>query len=162
LWEGYEEVALRQPHPRYKLIKFADRDRELEPGAWLFLRIHVACYTAEICDADKRGKRIASLHPQPTGLRCPAAAAAGPPPGADRPLDHKVALITGANTGIGFQTAKALLRRDYQVVLACRDKAKAEAARAKLRHAAAALLSALRDPASSSTSTPVLYLCMSV
>jgi hypothetical protein len=80
LWEGYEEVALRQPHPRYKLIKFADRDRELEPGAWLFLRIHVACYTAEICDADKRGKRIASLHPQPTGLRCPAAAAAGPRP----------------------------------------------------------------------------------
>jgi hypothetical protein len=97
-----------------------------------------------------------------SGGAAPAAAAAGPPPGADRPLDHKVALITGANTGIGFQTAKALLRRDYQVVLACRDKAKAEAARAKLRHAAAALLSALRDPASSSTSTPVLYLCMSV
>lgn len=32
LWEGYEEVPLSQPHPRYKLIKFADRDRELEPG----------------------------------------------------------------------------------------------------------------------------------
>jgi NAD(P)-dependent dehydrogenase (short-subunit alcohol dehydrogenase family) len=35
--------------------------------------------------------------------------------------------------GIGFETAKALLQRDYQVVLACRDKEKAEAARGKLK-----------------------------
>lgn len=35
--------------------------------------------------------------------------------------------------GIGFETAKALARQDYRVVLACRNKEKAEAARAKLQ-----------------------------
>lgn len=44
-----------------------------------------------------------------------------------------MALITGANTGIGFETAKALLQKDYYVVLGCRDTQKAEAARGKLK-----------------------------
>lgn len=46
--------------------------------------------------------------------------------------DSKLALITGGNTGIGFETAKALLQQGYRVILGCRDKERAEAARAKL------------------------------
>lgn len=61
----------------------------------------------------------------------PGAAAAGGSPAGEH--NHKVALITGANTGIGFETAKTLLQKGYYVVLGCRDKAKAEAARAQLR-----------------------------
>ena len=37
----------------------------------------------------------------------------------------RTAVITGGNTGLGFQTAKALARRGATVVLACRDTAKA-------------------------------------
>lgn len=43
------------------------------------------------------------------------------------------ALITGANSGIGFPTALWLARRGAAVMLACRDKAKGEAAVTKLR-----------------------------
>jgi NAD(P)-dependent dehydrogenase (short-subunit alcohol dehydrogenase family) len=40
--------------------------------------------------------------------------------------DHKVAIITGSNTGIGFQTAKTLVvDYGYHVILACRSKDKA-------------------------------------
>lgn len=42
-------------------------------------------------------------------------------------------VITGGNTGIGFETAKALLRKGDKVVLACRDDAKAAAAVARLQ-----------------------------
>jgi NAD(P)-dependent dehydrogenase (short-subunit alcohol dehydrogenase family) len=38
-------------------------------------------------------------------------------------------LVTGANTGIGFEIAKGLARRGGRVVLACRDQVKGEAAR---------------------------------
>ena len=41
------------------------------------------------------------------------------------------------SAGIGFETAKALLERGFYVVLGCRDAAKAEAARARLKCAAA-------------------------
>ena len=43
------------------------------------------------------------------------------------------ALITGANSGIGYYAALELARKGAHVLLACRDKAKGEAALARLR-----------------------------
>ncbi len=37
-------------------------------------------------------------------------------------------IVTGANTGIGFEVASALAARRARVLLACRDEAKASAA----------------------------------
>ncbi|XP_069494830.1 retinol dehydrogenase 12-like [Ambystoma mexicanum] len=48
-------------------------------------------------------------------------------------LHGKVVVITGANTGIGKETASDLARRGARVVIACRDVAKGEAAASKIR-----------------------------
>lgn len=45
----------------------------------------------------------------------------------------KTFIVTGANTGIGFEVASALAARRARVLLACRDEAKAEAAISKIR-----------------------------
>lgn len=45
----------------------------------------------------------------------------------------KCFIVTGANTGIGFQVASALAARHARVLLACRDEAKATAAIARIR-----------------------------
>lgn len=47
-------------------------------------------------------------------------------------------LVTGANTGLGFETSKILAARGATVVLACRDRDKAEAAMAAIRDVAPA------------------------
>lgn len=44
-------------------------------------------------------------------------------------IDGKVVVVTGANTGIGRETALDLAKRGAKVYLACRDSVKADAAR---------------------------------
>jgi NAD(P)-dependent dehydrogenase (short-subunit alcohol dehydrogenase family) len=44
----------------------------------------------------------------------------------------KTAIVTGSNTGIGKATALGLAKQGFQVVLAVRDKAKGDAARAEI------------------------------
>ena len=45
----------------------------------------------------------------------------------------RVAVVTGANGGLGLEVARALAARGAQLVMAARDQAKAEAARASIR-----------------------------
>jgi len=45
----------------------------------------------------------------------------------------RIAVITGANIGLGFETALALAGKGCAVVLACRNSAKAEAAKATIQ-----------------------------
>jgi NAD(P)-dependent dehydrogenase (short-subunit alcohol dehydrogenase family) len=44
----------------------------------------------------------------------------------------KVAIVTGANNGIGFETTKALARKEVEVVMACRNLDKAAEAKANI------------------------------
>lgn len=48
----------------------------------------------------------------------------------------KTIIVTGANTGIGFEAAKVLAAKGARVLLACRSQAKADAAIAQIRNAA--------------------------
>ncbi len=45
-----------------------------------------------------------------------------------------VAIITGSNTGLGFETARGLMAKGFEVVLTSRDSAKGERAVEKLRN----------------------------
>ncbi len=51
-------------------------------------------------------------------------------------LSGKVAVVTGANSGLGFECAKAMAIRGASVVLACRSSRKAEHAAAQIGNAA--------------------------
>ena len=47
-------------------------------------------------------------------------------------IDGKVAVVTGANSGIGFEAAKTLADKGAEVVMACRVKTKADEARSRI------------------------------
>ncbi|GAV03477.1 hypothetical protein RvY_13896-2 [Ramazzottius varieornatus] len=53
-------------------------------------------------------------------------------------LDGKTAIITGANTGIGKETAKEFVKRGARVILACRDMERCKKARREIYLAAKA------------------------
>ncbi len=50
-------------------------------------------------------------------------------------LDGHTAVVTGANSGLGFETSMALARAGAHVVLACRDQAKGDDALVRIRRA---------------------------
>lgn len=52
-------------------------------------------------------------------------------------LTGKVALVTGANSGLGYEVSLALAEKGAQVILACRDVAKGNQAAAQIRQATA-------------------------
>ena len=54
-------------------------------------------------------------------------------------LRGRCAIVTGANTGIGLETARVLALRGSHVIMACRDVAKATAARERLLDAGTGL-----------------------
>lgn len=55
------------------------------------------------------------------------------PPPSKEPTKSRVAIVTGSNTGIGFETAKSLANRyGYTVILACRTPEKAKEAAAAI------------------------------
>lgn len=49
-----------------------------------------------------------------------------------RDLSGKVAIVTGANEGIGYETTRALAYHGAHVILACRDMEKAKSAMEKI------------------------------
>ena len=49
----------------------------------------------------------------------------------------RVAIVTGSNTGLGYETARVLAGKGARVVMAVRDTAKGDDAAARLRASAA-------------------------
>ena len=47
-------------------------------------------------------------------------------------LSHRVAVVTGANSGIGFETARALAAKGARVILGCRSRIKGPQAAARI------------------------------
>jgi NAD(P)-dependent dehydrogenase (short-subunit alcohol dehydrogenase family) len=50
-------------------------------------------------------------------------------------LSHRVAVVTGANSGIGFETARALAAKGARVILGCRSHVTGPQAAARIREA---------------------------
>jgi NAD(P)-dependent dehydrogenase (short-subunit alcohol dehydrogenase family) len=50
-------------------------------------------------------------------------------------IDDKVAIVTGANAGLGFETAKLLAVKGATTILACRSKKRCDAAASEIRQA---------------------------
>ena len=58
-----------------------------------------------------------------------------PTSSSDQPLSGRVALITGANTGIGLVTARELARKGARLFITCRDATTAQTAVERIRDA---------------------------
>jgi len=56
----------------------------------------------------------------------------------DAPMDGKVCVVTGANSGVGLEAAKHLARGGAHVVMVCRNPERAEAAKAQVKELARA------------------------
>src|SRR5579863_10051820 len=48
-------------------------------------------------------------------------------------MQGKIVLVTGANSGLGYETTKALAKMGAHLVMVCRNRAKGEAAQAKIK-----------------------------
>ncbi len=48
-------------------------------------------------------------------------------------MDHRIYMVTGANSGIGKETAKGLAKMGATVVMVCRDRGRGEAAMAEIK-----------------------------
>jgi short-subunit dehydrogenase len=48
-------------------------------------------------------------------------------------MKNKNVVITGANAGLGYETARAMAKMDANVIMLCRSKEKGEAAAAKIK-----------------------------
>lgn len=60
-------------------------------------------------------------------------------------MQERIAVVTGANAGLGYQTTRALAQKGYRVVMACRNETKAAKAREELlAEAPAAAIEVLR------------------
>ena len=46
--------------------------------------------------------------------------------------DYINAIVTGANSGIGFETSRAFAQKGIRVIMACRNQEKGEAAKAEI------------------------------
>ncbi|CAM9634821.1 unnamed protein product [Choristocarpus tenellus] len=68
----------------------------------------------------------------------------GPPP---RIVDMrgKVVIITGSNTGIGYETAKAIVSNGAHVIMACRSEEKAKAAIERMTKELELVVAAIRN-----------------
>ena len=47
--------------------------------------------------------------------------------------EGKIAIVTGANSGLGFETTKGLIKKGFLVIMACRDLKKAHGAHNKIK-----------------------------
>lgn len=74
---------------------------------------------------------------------------AHPPPG--RPFAGKVTLVTGGNTGVGYEYAAVMARGGATVVLACRNRARGTAAVAALRREVVAAAEVAAPPPNGTT-----------
>ena len=52
----------------------------------------------------------------------------------------RTCLITGGNSGLGFESARSLLVKGYKVIIACRNAEKATAAVSKLKSLSVCLI----------------------
>ena len=66
-----------------------------------------------------------------------------------------IAIVTGSNTGVGFETAKGLVQRGYHVILACRSRQKGEDVADKINQLLATATSAVSNGDGDDYSTTV-------